>query len=219
MRPGQSLHSQGRVRQDNKATSFTVNTINWTRTWASIMEQVYRHFFVFCRCFEGTCWGTEQLETSVPHPKQNWLGEKKYILFRNEELTGADFDPAGGGWGWGWGVSECEWASCGESILCHALCRPMVLTSSQCRKLLCATSSAAQWGWTRSAPLWKSQLDVFLLQLRRNRGPEQMQRVTSEVLHSFLKFNSVTSTEPSSGPSAVFYIWDANLVTWPPPSV
>lgn len=148
------------------------------------MVQVYRHFFVFCRCFVGSCRGTEQLETSVPHPKQNWLGEK-YILFRNEELSGADFGRGR--------VSECEWAPCGESILCHALCRPTVLTSSQCRKLQCATSSAAHWGWTRSAPLCKSQLDVFLLQLRRNRGPEQMQRVTSEVLHSFLKFNSVSS--------------------------
>lgn len=150
------------------------------------MEQVYRHFFVFFTCFVGGCRGTEQLETSVPHPKQNWLrGKKKNILFRNEELTGADFGRGR--------VSECERASCGESLLCHALCRPTVLTSSQCRKLLCATSSAAHWGWTRSAPLWKSQLDVFLLQLRRSRGPEQMQRVTSEVLHPFLKFNSVGS--------------------------
>lgn len=45
---------------------FSVNTINWTQTWASTSEHsdrapnVYRHFFVFIGPFVGRCRGKEE---------------------------------------------------------------------------------------------------------------------------------------------------------------
>lgn len=71
--------------------------------------------------------------------------------------------------------------------------------------------------------LEKSTEHMFLLQLRIKR-PNQMQKVTSEfLLPKVYKRYLNTSTEPVPVPSAlicaIFYIWDANIVTWPPARV
>lgn len=54
-------------------------TINWTQTGASVMEQLYRHFFVFFRCFVGT-WN---FSTS---PKTELIGGKNTSYLETRSL-------------------------------------------------------------------------------------------------------------------------------------